>query len=545
MVIVNSIRIERPRIYARIPDTGRTGPGEGLRATGVRTTDIQDVVAVDATARGFPVAFQRLYRDAVTLDVFFSYDSDDRLLVGRLKDGIENRSDQDVDIYIYEEDRRLGEPIAEKAKNRIRQADLFIVLITPNSKDSMWVHQEIGFAEGVDCPVVPIVHEDIDLLEIRGLLSGVEYLSLDPRQPDDFFREFLEYIERTFQASPAEEHKRRGDSLRADAEEHHEGSNFDRAIERYEEALEAYETARGLAAQDDRMDVEEIQGIIDDLEVDLRAARQNRLRDQLESLRSRVDQAEALLEENAVDDAEQEFEQLRSRLAAIETPIEERGFDDLRADLASLRARCEDRLEELQGDGDGENGGGETSTIRAIIRRLSSILGAPTARSRVSVFVDTLTDVDGLDARTAALIVVLAGLVAAVEATLPGVSITSVGVSEAVIYTVAFLFGGVVSGLAVGIGFTAFFLIFTLVGGLGLIWGGVKGIQAFVVGQVAGETTRSKAIAVAAGLPVSIVGFSIVPVADGAFLSLYNAAIGFVFALPLTWLLRRYVPWLQ
>lgn len=487
----------------------------------------------------------------MTLEVFFSYDSDDRLLVGRLKDGIENRSDQDVDIYIYEEDRRLGEPIAEKAKNRIRQADLFIVLITPNSKDSMWVHQEIGFAEGVDCPVVPIVHEDIDLLEIRGLLSGVEYLSLDPQQPGDFFREFLEYVERTFEASPAEEHKRRGDSLRADAEEHHEGRNFDRAIERYEEALEAYETARGLAVQNDHMDAAEIQGIIDDLEVDLRAARQNRLRGQLESLRTRFDDAEELLDDDAVDEAEDELVSIRSRLAAIETPIEERGFDDLRADLASLQQRCDDRLQELQGDGDEENGSGEISKIKAIVQRLRHLFSTATVRTRASGFVETLTDIDTLDARTAALIAVLAGLVATMEASLTGFSIASVGMGEAVIYTVAFLFGGVVSGLAVGIGITAYILIFTLVGGLGLIMGGVKGIQAFVVGQIAGETIWSKAIAVAVGLPIIIIGsFAAVPLSfrnSGVIFwgPIAGATLGFVIALPLTWLLQRFVPWLQ
>lgn len=281
----------------------------------------------------------------MTVDVFFSYDSNDGLLVGRLKDGIENRSDRDIDIYIYEEDRKLGQPIAQKAKNRIRQSDLLIVLITPNSRDSMWVHQEIGYAEGVDCPVVPIVHDEVDAVEIRGLLSGVEYLGFDPDAPDEFFREFLGYIEETFDSGPPLEHKRRGDSLRADAEDHLEAGNFDRGIETLERAHQAYESARDSTDEHDT-DTDEIQQLIDEVEEDLRSARRLRTSKQLDSLRSRIDHVEELVDENAFEEARDELEALRPRLATIEGQVVEHGFDDLHEEVTSLNQRYDELIEE-------------------------------------------------------------------------------------------------------------------------------------------------------------------------------------------------------
>ena len=124
-------------------------------------------------------------------------------------------------------------------------------------------------------------------------------------------------------------------------------------------------------------------------------------------------------------------------------------------------------------------------------------------------------------------------------------------VGEIVIYTAAFLFGGIVGGLAGGIGAAAadvatgafaFFAPFTLV---------IKGLEGFVVGQLAGESVRSKVIAVAIGAPFMIVGYFVtvayfygLPAAIGSELpiDIIQAAVGLAVALPLSQALQNRLP---
>lgn len=127
-------------------------------------------------------------------------------------------------------------------------------------------------------------------------------------------------------------------------------------------------------------------------------------------------------------------------------------------------------------------------------------------------------------------------------------------VGEIVIYTAAFLFGGVVAGLAGGIGAAAFdvstgafafFAPFTLV---------FKGLEGYIVGQLAGETVRSKVIAVLAGAPVMIIGYTVtvayfygIPAAIGGELpiDILQAAIGLAVALPVSQALQDRLPRLR
>ena len=126
-------------------------------------------------------------------------------------------------------------------------------------------------------------------------------------------------------------------------------------------------------------------------------------------------------------------------------------------------------------------------------------------------------------------------------------------VGEIVIYTAAFLFGGVVGGLAGGVGAAAADVIL----GFGM-WAPitfvVKGLEGFVVGQVAGETARSKALAVALGAPVMIVGYFVAawflvgaPYAVGKELPMdvLQAAVGFAVAYPLSTALQDRLPRLR
>ena len=126
-------------------------------------------------------------------------------------------------------------------------------------------------------------------------------------------------------------------------------------------------------------------------------------------------------------------------------------------------------------------------------------------------------------------------------------------VGEIVIYTAAFLFGGIVGGLAGGVGAAAADVIlgFGMWAPITLV---VKGLEGFVVGQVAGESARSKALAVAAGAPIMIVGYFVAayflvggPYAIGNELpmDIVQAVVGFAVAYPLSQALQDQLPELR
>jgi uncharacterized membrane protein len=123
---------------------------------------------------------------------------------------------------------------------------------------------------------------------------------------------------------------------------------------------------------------------------------------------------------------------------------------------------------------------------------------------------------------------------------------------EIVIYTAAFLFGGTVGGLAGGVGAGAADILLgypmwapiTLIG---------KGIEGFVVGHLAGDSLRSKAIAVAAGAPFMIAAYVLstavlygIPAAVPELgIDLLQALLGFAVAVPLSKLLEDRIPELR
>ncbi|APE96277.1 ECF transporter S component [Halodesulfurarchaeum sp. HSR-GB] len=124
---------------------------------------------------------------------------------------------------------------------------------------------------------------------------------------------------------------------------------------------------------------------------------------------------------------------------------------------------------------------------------------------------------------------------------------------EVIIYTGAFLFGGTVGGLSGGIGAAAadvvsgyvFFAPVTLI---------AKGTEGYVVGRLAGDSLKSKAIAVAVGAPFMIVAYVLaVAYLEGVPLALakelpvdiLQAVVGFAIAVPLTKVLEDRIPELR
>lgn len=124
---------------------------------------------------------------------------------------------------------------------------------------------------------------------------------------------------------------------------------------------------------------------------------------------------------------------------------------------------------------------------------------------------------------------------------------------EVVIYTAAFLFGGVVGGLGGGIGAAAADVVlgFAFYAPITLV---AKGLEGYVVGRLAGASVRRKAIAVAAGAPFMIAAYVLaraylegVPAAlfQELPIDVLQAVVGFAIAVPLSQALQSRLPELR
>jgi len=159
-----------------------------------------------------------------------------------------------------------------------------------------------------------------------------------------------------------------------------------------------------------------------------------------------------------------------------------------------------------------------------------------------------------LNARTVALSAVFgAGVAVATMAIAIPFGQGYLNFGEIVIFTAAFLFGGVVGGLAGGVGAAAadiilgwgFYAPITLV---------VKGLEGYFVGEFSGESVKSKLIGVCIGAPFMIFGYTLarayfegVPAALFIELpiNLVQAGVGAAIGIPLAEALQGFVPQLS
>lgn len=159
-----------------------------------------------------------------------------------------------------------------------------------------------------------------------------------------------------------------------------------------------------------------------------------------------------------------------------------------------------------------------------------------------------------LDAKTVAFSAVFAAGVAVATIALPiPIGLGYLNFGEIIIYTAAFLFGGIIAGLAGGVGAAAadvilgwgFYAPITLV---------LKGLQGYVVGSISGKSTKSKLLAVLLGAPIMIFGYVIarayfegVPAAlfQELPINIIQAGVGLAIALPLSEGLKKMVPQLK
>ncbi len=133
------------------------------------------------------------------LKVFVSFSDADRTLV----DGMSRAAQRlgGIELYRFDHDPRPGAELSEKVKDAIRNADLFLVLLTHRSRRSTWVQQEIGIAAGAGKAIVPVVQSGV---EVKGVLEGREYIQMDATDPTDGLVRAVRHLERVARKREAE-----------------------------------------------------------------------------------------------------------------------------------------------------------------------------------------------------------------------------------------------------------------------------------------------------------------------------------------------------
>jgi hypothetical protein len=101
--------------------------------------------------------------------VFISYAHNDKAFVERIARILEDN----MLIPIYDKDIPAGSPFDEHIKKYISYSHVFMPLITSESYERGWVHQEIGYALALNIPVLPVSKEQLPAAMIERLNACV------------------------------------------------------------------------------------------------------------------------------------------------------------------------------------------------------------------------------------------------------------------------------------------------------------------------------------------------------------------------------------
>jgi len=99
--------------------------------------------------------------------IFLSYSELDKNKLKALRNAIKKRDG--LDPIVVAERRKVGQSLADKVKECMDEADCLMPILTRQSIDSQWVNQEIGFAEALEKPIIPLVEKNL-LDKLKGFI---------------------------------------------------------------------------------------------------------------------------------------------------------------------------------------------------------------------------------------------------------------------------------------------------------------------------------------------------------------------------------------
>jgi hypothetical protein len=111
--------------------------------------------------------------------IFLSHSEHDRQLCGELQ---ASAAAAGVEVYLAEHDHRPGSDLAARVEAAIDRSNAVVVLVSSNSVNAPYVHQEIGYARKGGKLIVPLVQPAIPPTKLA-MLQGLEYIPFDFDNP--------------------------------------------------------------------------------------------------------------------------------------------------------------------------------------------------------------------------------------------------------------------------------------------------------------------------------------------------------------------------
>ncbi len=102
---------------------------------------------------------------------FISYDRQDHMLGMRLRTALTSLG-HDV---MWDGDMQAGVPWRETLEQMISYSHFVVPLVTPNSRHSAWVHEEVGYALGLNLPIISLAVNTEPLQELAGRLQALQF----------------------------------------------------------------------------------------------------------------------------------------------------------------------------------------------------------------------------------------------------------------------------------------------------------------------------------------------------------------------------------
>ena len=122
--------------------------------------------------------------------VFISYSSPDKMIAGQILSVSQNT---DIRVYLYQNDQQFGKDITQKVKKEIMSSDCIIALLSASSQQSSFVNQEIGFAEGQDKLIIPVICPGFNKDNLA-MLTGKEPVYYDYSNPTQALEQIKMYL---------------------------------------------------------------------------------------------------------------------------------------------------------------------------------------------------------------------------------------------------------------------------------------------------------------------------------------------------------------
>lgn len=108
------------------------------------------------------------------MQIFLSHATSDGELVAQVKAAVGTLAS----VYCTEDDIQAGSNVHVKIQQQIRKSELMIVLLSNHGAESIYLHQEIGFARSAGKLIIPLVAPGLSSTRL-GMLEGIEYIQID------------------------------------------------------------------------------------------------------------------------------------------------------------------------------------------------------------------------------------------------------------------------------------------------------------------------------------------------------------------------------